>query len=82
MTFMSDNSITIEIHPERLERRSLEYLPTISLADGRCVGAEALVLAGGSPASCCLLQFILLTDNIFLPGRGLPIGSSTRSPPK
>ena len=47
----------------------LEYLPTISLADGRCVGAEALVRwrrpSGIVPPS----EFIPLTDNTPMSGR-------------
>src|SRR6478735_6088407 len=69
---MTENSpITIETVRSGLSAGEffLEYLPTISLADGRCVGAEALVRwrrpSGIVPPS----EFIPLTDNTPMSGR-------------
>jgi len=46
----------------------LEYLPTISLADGRCVGAEALTRWRRPTGGVSPKDFIPLTENTPLPG--------------
>ena len=49
----------------------LEYLPTVSLAEGRCVGAEALTRADAIK-SLLFAQCQSLGFNITNEGKGLP----------
>jgi EAL domain-containing protein (putative c-di-GMP-specific phosphodiesterase class I) len=47
----------------------LEYLPTITLADGRCVGAETLIRWQRGDEVVYPLEFIPLAENTWLSGR-------------
>jgi sensor c-di-GMP phosphodiesterase-like protein len=58
-----------EIHAA-LDRREffLEYLPTMSLADGRCIGAEALIRWRRPDGVTPPQEFIPVAENTFLSG--------------
>jgi sensor c-di-GMP phosphodiesterase-like protein len=47
----------------------LEYLPTIALADGRCVGGESLIRWQRADEVIYPLEFIPLAENTWLSGR-------------